>query len=161
MQFLLCFLVQFSPVIDVIVWINYNECFECRTSDRHILDSADGFFIVHICVYWQPETVHRLDASCGFFWLDANLLSICTVKIRLDTTSDLQTYCKLLKQLWSNLWIKSLDNQFSSSLLTTCSRLVIIKPEQAMQMHPDNLVGQLKVTENFGERCIIITKEKP
>ena len=30
------------------------------------------------------------------------------------------------------LQIKSLDNQLASRLLTTCSRVVIIKPEQAM-----------------------------
>ena len=44
----------------------------------------------------------------------------------------------LLKQCAST---KSLgfifDNQIASSLLTTCSRLVIIKPEQAMRTHPD------------------------
>ena len=43
-----------------------------------------------------------------------------------------------LKQLASSLWIKSLDNQLPSSLiLTTFSRLVIIKPEQVMRTHPD------------------------
>ena len=41
---------QFSPVIDLIVWINYNECFEFRISDHHILDSADGFYRSHLCV---------------------------------------------------------------------------------------------------------------
>ena len=43
----------------------------------------------------------------------------------------------LLKQLASSSWIKSLDNQLASSLLTTCSRLVIIKPEQTMRTYPD------------------------
>ena len=33
--------------------------------------------------------------------------------------------------------IGSLDNQLASILLTTCSRLVIIKSEQSMQTHPD------------------------
>ena len=42
-----------------------------------------------------------------------------------------------LKQFASSLWIKGLDNQLASSLLATCSRLVIIKPEQAMRTHPD------------------------
>ena len=32
---------------------------------------------------------------------------------------------------------KLLDNELASSLLTTCSRLVIIKPEKAMRTHPD------------------------
>ena len=45
-------------------------------------------------------------------------------EIRIDATRYLQTCCKFLKQLASNLW-------------TTCSRLVITKPEQAMQTHPD------------------------
>ena len=44
---------------------------------------------------------------------------------------------RFFKQLASSLWIKSLDNQLASSLLTTCSRLVIIKPKQAMRTHPD------------------------
>ena len=35
--------------------------------------------------------------------------------------------------------LKSLANQLAASLLTTCSRLVIIKPEQAMRTHPDVL----------------------
>ena len=41
---------QFSPVIDLIVWINYNECFEFRISDHHILDSTDSFYHSHLCV---------------------------------------------------------------------------------------------------------------
>ena len=41
---------QFSPVIDLTVWINYSECFECRISDHHILDSADGFYRSHLCI---------------------------------------------------------------------------------------------------------------
>ena len=41
------------------------------------------------------------------------------------------------EQLTPRLWIKNLENQFASSLLTTCNRLVIviIKPEQAMWTH--------------------------
>ena len=41
---------QFSPVINLIVWINYSECFEFRISDHHILDSVDGFYCSHLCV---------------------------------------------------------------------------------------------------------------
>ena len=59
------------------------------------------------------------------------------MKIRLDPTWYLQTCCKLLKQYASILWIKSLDNQLVLSQLTNCSRLVIIKSEQAMWTHPD------------------------
>ena len=40
-----------------------------------------------------------------------------------------------LKQLAIKLAVKQVDNQLASSLLTTCSRLVIIKPEQAMRTH--------------------------
>ena len=59
------------------------------------------------------------------------------MKIRLDPTWYLQTCCKLLKQYASSLWIKSLDNQLALSQLTNCSRLVIIKSEQATWTHPD------------------------
>ena len=38
---------------------------------------------------------------------------------------------KLSKNFSSSLWIKSLHNQLASSLLTTCSRLVIIKPSRS------------------------------
>ena len=52
-----------------------------------------------------------------------------------------QTCCNLifadLLQLASSLLIKSLKYQLASSLLTTCSRLIIIKPKQAMRTHPD------------------------
>ena len=42
-----------------------------------------------------------------------------------------------LLQLASSLLIKSLNYQLAASLLTTCNRLIIIKPGQAMRMHPD------------------------
>ena len=91
---------------------------------------------------------HRPAANCGFYRLAASCQQIAaslltssscskSVKIRLIATLYLQTCYKLLKQLASSLWIKSLDNQLAASLLTTCSRLVIIKPEQAMRTHPD------------------------
>ena len=52
------------------------------------------------------QKCHRLDASCGFYPLDASLSSnhiklvvfIKSVKIRLDATLYFQTCCKLLKQ---------------------------------------------------------------
>ena len=75
----------------------------------------------------------RVNASCGFYRLDASLLSS-----QINQACCLHwTLCKLLKPLASSLWIKNLDNQLASSLLTTCSRLVVIKPEQAMRTHPD------------------------
>ena len=96
-------------------------------------------FLSFTFVCTDNQKHHRLHVSCGFFWLDASLSSRCieSGKITLDTTSYLQTCCKLLEQNASSLWIKSLDNQFALSLLTTCSGFVIIKPEQAMQMDPD------------------------
>ena len=89
---------------------------------------------------------HRLDASCGFSRLDVSLLSSCIKPIsfiKFYQVCENQTRCNLifqdflqaLKQLASSLWIKSLDNQLTSSLLTTCSRLVIVKLEQAMGTH--------------------------
>ena len=85
--------------------------------------------------------IHRLDASCGFYGPFASLSSTCIKLVsfiqlqqvceNLTCCKCLQTCCKLLKQLASALWIKSLDNHLASSLLTTCSRLVIIKLEQA------------------------------
>ena len=92
----------------------------------------------------HSQKCQSLAASCGFYQpaascqqVAASLLnsSSCSksVKIRLVTTWYLKTCCKLLKQLASNLWTKSLDNQLAASLLTTC----IIKSEQAMRTHPD------------------------
>ena len=44
---------------------------------------------------------------------------------------------------------KKIDNQLASSLLTTCSRFVIIKPEQAMRTGPD--IGLM--TANLQQTC--------
>ena len=78
------------------------------------------------------QVCHRVTSS-----LLTSSSCIISVKIRLDPTWYLQTCCKLLKQYASSLWIKSLDNQLVLSQLTTCRRLAIIKPEQAMRTHPD------------------------
>ena len=86
---------------------------------------------------------HRRAASCGSYQLAASCPQVVTsllnssscsksVKIRFVAAWYLQTFCQLLKQLASDLWIKSHDNQLAANLLATCSRLVIIKPEQAM-----------------------------
>ena len=48
-------------------------------------------------------------------------------KIRLVATCHLQTCSNLLKQLAASLWITSFDNQLATSLLTTCSSLVVNK----------------------------------
>ena len=50
----------------------------------------------------------------------------------LMASSYLQTCCKLLKQLGSISLRITFDNELALSLLTTCSRFVISKPEQAM-----------------------------
>ena len=70
----------------------------------------------------------------------ANLLtsSSCSksVKIRLVVTLYLQTCCKLLKQLISNLWIKcqlSICSKPVDNLQETCCH----QAKQAMQTHPD------------------------
>ena len=72
---------------------------------------------------------HRLAASCRFYRLVASRQQVAasllnslscskSVKIRLVANWYLQTCYKLMKQI-------------------TCSRLVIIRPEQAMRTHPD------------------------
>ena len=89
----------------------------------------------------KPVGFIKLHQACWLHQVASSLLAssscIKSVKIRLDATWYLQTSCNLLKQLASSLWIKSPDNQLASSLLTTCSRFVVIEPEQAMQTHPD------------------------
>ena len=49
-----------------------------------------------------------------------------SVKTRFDAIWCLHTCFKLLIKLTSSLWIKNFDNQLASSLVTTCSRLVIM-----------------------------------
>ena len=87
------------------------------------------------------QVVNFTDLMQVYHQVTSSLLTlssyIISVKIRLDPTWYLQTCCKLLKQYASSLWIKSLDNQLALSQLTNCSRLVIIKSEQAMWTHPD------------------------
>ena len=69
------------------------------------------------------------------------LMKVChqVVSSVLAWSRTLHQVCEnqLSKQLASSLWIKSLDNELATSLLTSCRRLVIIKPEQAMRTHPD------------------------
>ena len=65
--------------------------------------------------------------------------------IKLQQVCENQTCCNLifvdLLQVAETSCIKrvdkSLDNQLAPSLLTTCSKLRTIKPEQAMRTHPD------------------------
>ena len=72
------------------------------------------------------------------------MLRVCWLRLVSSSLYEDQTCCKLifadLLQVVQtlSLWIKSLDNQVASNLLTTCSRLVIIKPgEQVMRTHSD------------------------
>ena len=70
-----------------------------------------------------------------------------SVKIRLVATRHLQICFNLLRQLAANLWITSFDNQLTTSLLTTCNKLVFKKLSQAIRTHPDRyrLVGYKSV----------------
>ena len=75
---------------------------------------------------------HRLDASCGFYRPDTS----CTKPvdfIKLHQICEHQTSCNLifadLLQVDETTCIKSTcSSQLAASLLTTCNRLVIIKP---------------------------------
>ena len=90
----------------------------------------------------------RLAASSGFYRLCCKLSKSCSNSvdfIKLQQVCQNQTYCNLISaallQVVETTCIKlvdkSLDNELAASLLTTCSRLVIIHPEQAMRTHPD------------------------
>ncbi len=52
------------------------------------------------------------------------------------------------------------SSQLAASLLTTCNRLVIIKPEQAMQTHPDIglVIADLLQRAHFG-LCNSLTQD--
>ena len=56
------------------------------------------------------------------------------------------SFVDLLKQLAASLWITSFGNQLTTSLLTTCDRLVVNKLSQAMRTHPH--IGLLIVYES-------------
>ena len=111
------------------------------------------------CLHNQKR--HRLAATFVFYWVAASCQQVAAslltssscstfLKIRLVATWYLQICCKLLKQLASSLWIKTLYNQLASTLLTTCSRLATTKPEQAMQTHPD--IGLMTAREQACSR---------
>ncbi len=87
---------------------------------------------------------HRLDAGCGFYRPDAcKLPTSCVKPVDFIThVCEHQTCCNLiftnLLQVDETTCIKpACSLQLAASLLTTCDRLVIIKPEQAMPTHPD------------------------
>ena len=82
------------------------------------------------------------------------LILVCHVKpvdfIKLYQFCQNQTWTNLifaglmpvLKQCVLSLWV--IHNQLASSLLKTCNRVFIIKPEQLMQTHPD--IGLITAT---------------
>ena len=71
--------------------------------------------------------------------ISLSILSSCnkSVKMRLVAICHLQICYNLLKRLAASLWITHFDNQLTTSLLTTCNRLVVNKLSQAMRTHPD------------------------
>ena len=93
--------------------------------------------------YLHSQKPHRFDASCGFYRPDAICQQVVSSLLTLSSyIFEHQTCCNLifadLLQIVETTCIKpACSSQLAASLLTTCSRLVIIKPEQAMQTHPD------------------------
>ena len=87
------------------------------------------------CKLYILPTCCNLSTRCN----SLSILSSCkkSVKIRLVAICHLQTCYNLLKQFAESLLITSLDNQFATSLLKTCDRLVLNKLSQAMRTHPD------------------------
>ena len=82
---------------------------------------------------------HKHAASCSKSLV--NKLQQLSLLHQVEQVCENQTCCNLifanLLQLASSLLIKSINYQLAASLLTTCSRLIIIKPEQVMRKHPD------------------------
>ena len=100
----------------------------------------------------QPKTPHsqkhhRLDASCGFYRPDASCQQVVSGPwsadfIKLHQVCEYQTCCNVtfadLLQVDETTCVKpACSLQLAASLLTTCNRLFIIKPEQAMRTHSD------------------------
>ena len=78
---------QFSPVIDLIVWINYSECFEGRISDRHILDGKDGFYCSYLCLLTARSATDLMQVvDLGASSLLSSSSRIKSAKITLNPT---------------------------------------------------------------------------
>ena len=88
---------------------------------------------------------NRLDASSRFNRLDVSLSLSCVKPVG---------FIKLLKKRASSLCINSFDNQLASCLLTTCSRLVIIKSKEAMRTHPD--IGLMTARQQSCSRLAVV-----
>ena len=76
------------------------------------------------------QLVNKLQQACQFYQVATSLLKSGLLQFVI-------CWNNLLKQLAESLLITSLDNQFATSLLTTCDRLVLNKLSQAMRTHPD------------------------
>ena len=93
-----------------------------------------------------PQTCKR-DASCRFYQLN----EVCH-----QVASSLLASSSCIK------FVKIVLKQLASSRLTTCSRLVIIKPEQAMRAHPDISLTTARCDatvwmELVGFACVFLT----
>ena len=95
-----------------------------------------SFSNLKVCLIGEWSIV----ATCQQVATNLSISSSCNKsvkKIRLVATCHLQTCSNLLKQLAASLWITSFDNQFATSLFTTCNRRFVNRPLQAMRTHPD------------------------
>ena len=82
--------------------------------------------------------IYRLVATCQHAATSLLISLSCNKSVKITlVTCHLQACYNLLKQLAASLWITSLDNQLTTSLLTTCNRVVVDKLSQAMRAHPD------------------------
>ena len=96
-----------------IIIIPNNVCIAYAvTNATNMLQVVDFSHLLQVSLLHQVEQVCENHACCNLIFAD-------------------------LLQLASSLLIKSLNYQLAASLLTTCNRLIIIKPGQAMRMHPD------------------------
>ena len=87
------------------------------------------------CKLWILPAYCKLSTSCSKSVEFNKLQQVCENKICCNLTfADLM---QVLETTYIKLVDKYPSYQLASSLLTTCSRLVIIKPEQAMRTHPD------------------------
>ena len=144
MHILIC---KVRIVINDHPWLDHELLKLRKNKHRSIASNSDGpgdfiRFSKTCRAPTQPETPQTW-RSCGFCRAWCKLSTNCirpvdfvkSVNIRLAAT----WYCKLVSSWWNNLHRACM--QFAScsesSCLTTCNRLGIIKPEQAMRTDPD------------------------
>ena len=107
-----------------------------------IITGANHYKANNLCFY-----LYRIILSVLYTAKNAaDLMPTICIKlvdfIKLHQVCEHQTCCNLifagLLQVDEITFIKAAcSSQLAASLLTTCNRLVIIKPEQAMRTHPD------------------------